>query len=397
MPRTRAMCCLMPSKPSGDARRRSSAACICCIGPHHRPSGGGGLAPVDADNSSVRTPLTSCCGTGDAVRTPRTPKTPTARRLCGVRSRTPRRAQQVRRFTPAPAPAPAASAAPAREVAPTAPARTPVAAAASAGAALAVPPVKTPVSAAASAGVPLVAPPPPARAPVAAAPSAGAALVAPPPARTPVAAAASAGAAALAPPPARTPRTPSTPIGRTQRVCCVTTAAPAQAGNAKSKSGTARRRWLSSASKAVAQTRGAVSGAVRESSINPRGNGDVAKAVHRAAPLAQAVEPAPANEDESVCSNEEYALLCREGFSREDVAAVTIQAYFRAHLARRAFKALRSLVRLQAVARGAYVRRQAEVAVHCMQAMARLQARVRSRQALAKPKENDDKLLLLQN
>uniref|UniRef100_M8C0M8 Uncharacterized protein n=1 Tax=Aegilops tauschii TaxID=37682 RepID=M8C0M8_AEGTA len=60
-------------------------------------------------------------------------------------------------------------------------------------------------------------------------------------------------------------------------------------------------------------------------------------------------------------------MLCREGFSREDVAAVTIQAYFRAHLARRAFKALRSL------------------------------ARVRSRQALAKPKDNDDKLLLLQN
>ncbi|KAM3262073.1 hypothetical protein ACQJBY_052638 [Aegilops geniculata] len=396
MARSRAMCCLMPLKPSGDARRRSSAACICCIGPHHRPSGGSGLAPVDADNSSVRTPLTSCCGAGDAVRTPRTPKTPSARRLCGVRSRTPRRAQQVRRFTPAPAPAPAAPAAPARAVAPAAPARTPVAAAASAGAALPPPPVKTPVSAAASAGAPLVAPPP-ARTPVAAVASVGAPVAAPPPARTPVAAAAS-GGAALAPPPARTPRTPSTPIGRTQRVCCVTTSAPAQAGNAKSKSGTARRRWLSSASKAVAQTRGADSGAVRARSTNPRGNGDVAKAVHRAAPLAQAVEPpAPANEDESVCSNEEYALLCREGFSREDVAAVTIQAYFRAHLARRAFKALRSLVRLQAVARGAYVRRQAEVAVHCMQAMARLQARVRSRQTLAKRKENDEKLLLLQN
>lgn len=65
--------------------------------------------------------------------------------------------------------------------------------------------------------------------------------------------------------------------------------------------------------------------------------------------------------------------------------------------ARRAFKALKSLVRLQAVARGVYVRRQAEVAVHCMQAMARLQSRVRARQALAKPKDNDDKLLLLQN
>lgn len=92
-------------------------------------------------------------------------------------------------------------------------------------------------------------------------------------------------------------------------------------------------------------------------------------------------------EEEETCSNSEYALLCREGFSREDVAAVTIQAYFRGHLARRACKALKSLVRLQAVARGAYVRRQAEVAIHCMQAMVRLQVRVRARQMLTKPKE----------
>lgn len=55
--------------------------------------------------------------------------------------------------------------------------------------------------------------------------------------------------------------------------------------------------------------------------------------------------------------------------------------------ARRACKALKSLVRLQAVARGAYVRRQAEVAIHCMQAMVRLQVRVRARQMLTKPKE----------
>jgi len=38
--------------------------------------------------------------------------------------------------------------------------------------------------------------------------------------------------------------------------------------------------------------------------------------------------------EEETCSNDEYALLCREGFSREDVAAVTIQAYFRGHLVR---------------------------------------------------------------
>jgi hypothetical protein len=46
------------------------------------------------------------------------------------------------------------------------------------------------------------------------------------------------------------------------------------------------------------------------------------------------VETAAAAADEETCSNDEYALLCREGFSREDVAAVTIQAYFRGHLVR---------------------------------------------------------------
>jgi len=166
----------------------------------------------------------------------------------------------------------------------------------------------------------------------------------------------------------------------------------AQAAKTKSTAGSTRSRPIISAGKAAAQTpqnaARAVAGAVRDTTPRPRGNGgDVVKAA----------EAEPAKEAESVCSNDEYALLCREGFAREDVAAVTIQAYFRAHLARRAFKALKSLVRLQAVARGAYVRRQAEAAVHCMQAMARLQARVRARQAtLAKPKPKDndgDKLL----
>lgn len=158
-------------------------------------------------------------------------------------------------------------------------------------------------------------------------------------------------------------------------MCCVR--GPAQ-GNAKLGR---RSRWFRSARQALAQTprRTARAGGGRDSA---RGNGDVVKVYD-----ARVAEDEEAMEEEEACSNNEYALLCREGFSREDVAAVTIQAYFRGHLARRACKALKSLVRLQAVARGAYVRRQAGVAIHCMQAMVRLQVRVRARQMLTKPKE----------
>ncbi|CAN8254745.1 unnamed protein product [Cochlearia groenlandica] len=69
--------------------------------------------------------------------------------------------------------------------------------------------------------------------------------------------------------------------------------------------------------------------------------------------------------------------------TKEDISAVKIQSFFRGHLARRAFKALRSLVKLQAVARGVLVRRQARIALHCMHVLARLQVRVRARQILS--------------
>nr|XP_043618521.1 protein IQ-DOMAIN 20 isoform X2 [Erigeron canadensis] len=57
----------------------------------------------------------------------------------------------------------------------------------------------------------------------------------------------------------------------------------------------------------------------------------------------------------------------------KSVAATKIQASFRRHLAKRAYKALRSLVKLQAVVRGAYVRKQSRIALECMHALARLQ------------------------
>ncbi|KAK2658553.1 hypothetical protein Ddye_005086 [Dipteronia dyeriana] len=65
--------------------------------------------------------------------------------------------------------------------------------------------------------------------------------------------------------------------------------------------------------------------------------------------------------------------------SKEERAATLIQAYYRGYLARRALRALKGLVRLQALVRGHKVRKQAQMTMRCMQALVRVQARVRAR------------------
>ncbi|XP_021290128.1 protein IQ-DOMAIN 1-like [Herrania umbratica] len=60
---------------------------------------------------------------------------------------------------------------------------------------------------------------------------------------------------------------------------------------------------------------------------------------------------------------------------REHYAAVVIQTAFRGYLARRALHALKGLVKLQALVRGHNVRRQAKLALKCMQSLVRVQDR----------------------
>lgn len=96
------------------------------------------------------------------------------------------------------------------------------------------------------------------------------------------------------------------------------------------------------------------------------------------------------NTDLESGTNETFLLPRNQGSDTEDAvglnsasngeieqAATKAQAAFRGYLARRAFRALKGIIRLQALIRGHLVRRQAVATLRCMQAIVNFQALVR--------------------
>ncbi|KAI3721566.1 hypothetical protein L2E82_32582 [Cichorium intybus] len=104
------------------------------------------------------------------------------------------------------------------------------------------------------------------------------------------------------------------------------------------------------------------------------------KHAYSVAAAAAAAAEAAATVAQAAAESVRLAELTRySGKSKEEVAAIRIQTAFRGHLARRALRALRGLVRLKTLVEGPAVKRQTANTLKCMQNLSRVQSQINSR------------------